>query len=200
MWYHWFKGHAVKKKEKKDIWRQQKYQAFGCQSCSWLLVKTSLAPRLTLLSLTESKSGDKTFQSPLYVLVPQRVNKWIQHWRDHSVHHRGYCAGSGILGSGRTEVHPKTCAIKQANNWKMRPTGGKCLVLPPCWCNPQYGGDNPRIRNNNAREGNNAHEHSGKTHLYDTEKIVRTGKLDNLIDFTEEMGDLQVSTKGQPQH
>lgn len=41
--------------------------------------------RQIFLSLIETGSAENLSRGPLYVLVPQTVHKWVQHWGDHSV-------------------------------------------------------------------------------------------------------------------
>ena len=46
-----------------------------------------------------------SFQSSLYIFVPQTIDEGVQHGCDHSVHHWGCCTWVWALGSSRAKVH-----------------------------------------------------------------------------------------------
>ena len=147
---------------------------------------------------TECFLAEEFFKGLLYVFVFKTVNKGVQHGCDHCIHHWGYGTCPGVLWTSRTEVDPKACAVEQGDNWKVRPTCGKCSILASSWWNSQNGGYNLRVREENSSKRNNTNKSSSKIHNYIIEKGVRTSKLDQLIKFTEKVRDFQIITKREP--
>ena len=85
-----------------------------------------------MLSLGRQCVAEKLSQSSFHVSVPQAVDERIEHGGDHGVQDRGKRPCLRVMCPCGAEVDPKAGSVEQGDHREVRPTSGKCFILPSC--------------------------------------------------------------------
>jgi hypothetical protein len=112
----------------------------------YILINFSKFPKLfakwTPQRLISGYSAAELMNGSFNVPFPQRVDERIQHRINHCKHHWGHWAVFVRMWYKWTNINSKASAIKRANNWQVRPTGGEGFILPTWWWDPHNGRNN----------------------------------------------------------
>lgn len=103
-------------------------------------------------------SVEELLRGHLHVLVPQTVDKGIQHGDDHPAH-QGSCLV--LLGGGERcglQVHGEDGAIEQGHHGEVGATSGQGFPFAPSGRNLEDCPEDAGVREEDAREWADAHE------------------------------------------
>ena len=171
---------------------QWNYSWLGQVSWPWSIfpgAKTNL-----VLPNTTRTPPQEFLESTSHFLVPQAVDKWVEHRGNHGIEGRDHLVLLGGMVGLRPHVGDHGSPIEERDDCHVRGTGSKGLLPTFSRMHVEHSYQDPQIWGRDDREGQEQHEDTAHIDHSLIEGGVSTGQLEHCRDLTEEVVNLLGAT------